>query len=781
MKKDNIKIKKPVKPIILRILFVTLAILTFLILSAIIFWFSVDYDLDLNAIESVTARNVYFDSSNNEINSNGNGRFIEYSNFHDYTINCFISTEDRNFFKHKGIDVKRIVKAISKNITSFSYKEGASTITQQLIKNSQLSSKKTISRKYKEIKLALKLEKRLSKERIMELYLNSIYFGKNCYGIENAAKYYFNKSAADLNLNESAVLAGLIKSPATYSPTANLDKCIQRRNTVLDNLLQCGYIDNLIYEAEMSQPISVDITGNENLNYAYMEAANEELLKIFNINDKDLASLGLKIYTYLDSDMQNVAYKLLNNREYYPEYYDFTNNGIVLIENDTNGVSVFTSNNALDLKNIKRQPGSAIKPLLVYMPAFENNTITATTLIRDEKTIFEDYSPSNFNDEYYGDVTVRFSIKKSLNIPAIKTLNYIGVEEYRKYAQKLNLPLNKNDDNLSVALGGLTDGVSLLDLTAGYTALSNSGEFSKPKFILKIEDKNGNILYENHVKKQRVFTLENSFIMTDILMDSVNDGTANKLKTLPFDVASKTGTVGNDSGNTDGYNISYTTKHTLGIWTGSKTGTFGQYIMGGTTCSYLARDFYLDLYNDKIPEDFITPNGVKRLNIDSENLKVNHEIALATDDTPNNYILAEYFSSKNMPNRVSTYFENIKVISADVDLLEKYPYIKFTALSYASYEIYRNDGKNKELIKTIENKSGIIEIFDKTVLEGKTYEYTIIPYFKSEKDKKKIDKGIYTSEKIIIPVRFIPQKNSDEDKLNDNDDEKNLDWWQTAI
>ena len=188
---EKVKRKKTFKSFISRISLVFAAVAIFLTLTGTILWFSVDYDLDLNGIENISARNVFYDNSGNEINAKGNGRFIEFSEFKDYTINCFVSTEDKNFFKHNGIDLKRMTKAAAKNAASFSYKEGASTITQQLIKNSQLTSEKTLKRKFKEIKLALKLEKELSKTRIMELYLNSIYFGKNCYGIENASKCYF--------------------------------------------------------------------------------------------------------------------------------------------------------------------------------------------------------------------------------------------------------------------------------------------------------------------------------------------------------------------------------------------------------------------------------------------------------------------------------------------------------------------------------------------------------------------------------------------------------------
>lgn len=772
---NPVKQKKSIKSVFSRILFIFAAILAFLILTLTIIWYSVDYELDLNSIENVSSKNIFYDIESKEINYKGNGRFINFSEFQDYTINCFVCTEDKNFFKHNGIDTKRILKSALKNAASFSYKEGASTITQQLIKNSQLSNQKTLIRKFKEIKLALKLEKQISKERIMELYLNSIYFGKNCYGIENASKYYFNKSSIDLTLNESAVLAGIINSPAKYSPLENAGKCVARRNFVLKNMLTSGYIDEETFNKVSAEPLKIDTSNGENYNYAYLEAVNGELSKIFNLSEQEIAQSGLKVYTYMDSRLQQEANKLLENEKYFPSYYKNTNNCIVLIDNFTNGISVLATNNALDIQHLKRQPGSCIKPVLVYMPAFEKNIITASTLINDEATVFGDYHPTNFKNKYNGDVTVRTAIKKSLNIPAVKTLNYLGIDSFKEYAKKLNIVLSEKDTGLPMALGGLTDGISLLELTSAYTALANSGNFGVSKVIKKVEDSFGNILYENINSATRIYSEENSFIMTDILMDTVFDGTANILKDLRFDVACKTGTVGTEEGNSDAYNISYTTRHTLSVWAGAKSNNFGQYIMGGTSCAYLAKDFYEKLYNENnIPEDFIIPKTVERLNIDFKNLCANHEITLAASDTPDNFILSEYFSKHNMPTKVSSFFKNIKVTSADVNVFDRFPNIKFTAVPYAFYEIYRDDGNKKELLKTIKDTEGIVEFIDDTVKEGKTYEYTIVPYFNSEKELKKIDNGVYKSQKIIIPIKFVPESDPDE-KENPPKDGEN--WW----
>lgn len=769
-----VKKKRPFfsKPVF-RVLLALLLIFVFVVISLAIIWFSTDYELNLDDLKNIKRRNVFFDNQNVEIQSDAD-KYIEISKLHGYTINCFIAKEDKNFFNHGGIDLKRIVKAGFVNMTHFSFKQGASTITQQLIKNTYLGQEKTLSRKYKEIKLALKLEKQMSKEEILELYLNSIYFGKNSYGIENASYFYFNKSAENLTLNESAVLAGIISSPNKNCPIINGDRSMQHRNFVLKSLLHNNYISNDIYEYETTQPIVLNL-NEESLNYSYMHEVYSELNQIFLLSKNDLTNLNIKVYTYLDSNLQNKANELLASSDLFDNCYDNINDCIVLIDNQTCGVNVLACNNTLNIKETKRQIGSTIKPILVYMPAMEENIITATTLINDEKTNFGGYSPSNFDDVYYGDVTVRHAIKKSLNIPAVKTLNYLGMDSFFEYADKLDINLNNNDRNLSSALGGLTNGIDLISLTSSYTSLANYGIYNPPKFIKKIEDDKGNILYENVTNFQPVFSVENSFIMTDILMDSVSDGTAHKMDILPFEIAAKTGTVGYDYGNSDAYNISYTTKHTMGIWVGAKKGVISNYISGGNTCSFIARDLYNDIYKGKAPPDFKIPNTVHLLNVDMENLNVNHEITLAADSTPEKFVYKEYFSQNNMPIKVSKYFDNLKVIDADVDIIQKYPNVKFTALPYVIYEVYQLYGDSATLIKTIENKTGDIEVIDNLAIDGKTYRYTVIPYINVKGEKRKLDQGIFTSKKVVMPLKFSP-KNSDNNIDNDIEN-----WWDLAL
>ncbi|MCL1901887.1 MAG: penicillin-binding transpeptidase domain-containing protein, partial [Firmicutes bacterium] len=473
--------------------------------------------------------------------------------------------------------------------------------------------------------------------------------------------------------------------------------------------------------------------------------------------------------------LQNKANELLASSDLFDNCYDNINDCIVLIDNQTCGVNVLACNNTLNIKETKRQIGSTIKPILVYMPAMEENIITATTLINDEKTNFGGYSPSNFDDVYYGDVTVRHAIKKSLNIPAVKTLNYLGMDSFFEYADKLDINLNNNDRNLSSALGGLTNGIDLISLTSSYTSLANYGMYSPSKFIKKIEDDKGNILYENVTNFTPVFSKENSFIMTDILMDSVADGTAHKMDVLPFDIASKTGTVGYEYGNSDAYNISYTTLHTIGVWAGSKKGVFSNYISGGNTCSFIARDLFDALYKDHIPPDFQVPPTVHLLNIDMENLNVNHEITLASDATPDKFIQKEYFSQNNLPVKVSKYFDDLKVVNADVDIIQKYPNVKFTALPYIIYEVYQLDGDTATLIKTIEDKSGEMQVIDSLAADGKTYRYSVIPYIYVKGGKRKLEQGIFTSRKVIMPLKFSP-KNPDAGDIYDIEN-----WWDIAI
>ena len=258
--------------------------------------------LDANKLVGAGQNIIICDENGNEITDASleiQKKSVSLSKLNPDTINAFIASEDRSFYSHNGLNYKRMIKALFKNIASGSFKEGASTISQQLIKNTHLSSDKTIKRKLKEIKLTKKLEKRYSKDQILEMYLNTIYFGHNCYGLQSAAEFYFNKKAENLNLAESATIVGLLSSPNNYSPFKNPEKSLKRRNIVLHNMLTCGYIDDTVYASTVSLPLNAEMKSTNGKYESYISAIFDELEEIdFN---NYLLTDGCKITTYLDS------------------------------------------------------------------------------------------------------------------------------------------------------------------------------------------------------------------------------------------------------------------------------------------------------------------------------------------------------------------------------------------------------------------------------------------------------------------------------------------------
>ncbi|MDE6067589.1 MAG: transglycosylase domain-containing protein, partial [Treponemataceae bacterium] len=451
-----------------------------------------------------------------------------------YTINAFIASEDRKFYSHNGLNYGRMVKALFKNISSGSFKEGASTISQQLIKNTHLSSDKTIRRKLNEIKLTKKLEKRYSKDEILEMYLNTIYFGHNCYGLQSASQFYFNKKAEDLDLPESATIVGLLASPNNYSPFKNPEKSLKRRNLVLKSMLDCGYISENEYREAVNTQLNAKQQNTQEKYGSYISAVFDELEEID--FDHYLLTDGCVIKTYLNTDTQS----LIENMSYPCD------NAVIITDNYSGGVKAYKTT----VNGAKRQPGSTAKPIFVYGPAIEEKYLSPFTKILDEKVNFNGYDPENYDKKYHGYVTVTDSIKNSYNIPAVKTLNALTVDTSEKYLRAMDIKLDDDEKNLSLALGGMKYGLSIKELADRYSVFPRSGNFIPSRFIKEIISKDGKVLYKNEPFKSRVFSEGTCSLMNEILIETSKSGTAKKLRDFNFDVATKTGTCGNQNGNT---------------------------------------------------------------------------------------------------------------------------------------------------------------------------------------------------------------------------------------
>lgn len=675
---------------------------------------------------------------------------VSVSELPEYTKTAFIASEDKKFYRHHGLDYARIVKAAMTNIGARSFKQGASTISQQLIKNTHLTNEKTFKRKLREIKLTRQLEKNYSKDEILELYLNTIYFGHNCYGIAGAADFYFSKSAQTLTPAESAMLAAIIRSPNNYSPFVNASKCLSARNSVLKRMFEQGYISEAEYESAKNEPLPVR-AENSISSRSYLRGVSEELESLTEIYSPYRILRGAKIYTYLEPELQKYLENLSTDA-------DRSGKSILIENNKTYGIAAcYTSEG-----NIPRQPGSLIKPLAVYAPALEENIISACTPIADEKTDFDGYSPSNYKDAYHGYVSARRALAESMNVPAVKILSKLGIEKSETYLSAMGLKLEEEDKTLSLALGGISRGFTLRKIAAAYALFANEGVFAPSAFISKIVDCEGNILYQRNPIKTRVFSDDTVFIINDMLKEAVKSGTAKKLASFRFDLCAKTGTVGNEEGNTDAYAVSYTSEHTVGVWMGNADNAKTDITGGGLPCHYamLINKF---LYTDAPPAPFAASQNVQSASIDQISYEKYHEVLLADPKEPRSFTFEDIFRKSNLPAQTSDLFSSAKT-EADISCRNNKVYIDICQAEYFDICVKRKNNGQSKIIYEGKNK----QICDDDIKEKVKYIYSVTPYF-TDKDGNKV----YGSE-LILPEIYVKKF------VQDSKEDRYGAWWKDA-
>lgn len=730
--------KKPIKII----LFIIAIILT-IILSFCVYFLALtsNHHLDESKLIDLSRTITYYDTNGIVLTEKSNNtEIVNILELKDHTKNAFIAIEDKRFYSHNGIDKKGLLRAIIKNISTFSFKEGASTISQQLIKNTHLSSEKTFKRKLIELKLAKELEKKYSKNEILEKYLNTIYFGENCFGLAKASKYYFDKLPENLTISQSAMLAGIIKAPSNYSPINNFEKAISRRNIVLDNMFEQNFISKSQLTDAKNEKIVIKKEESLN-NYSFL-LKNE----INNFIDKSkYSSTKLKVFTTIDTKKQNEIENILS--------LDKTNALKSAILCNKNGeINAFYCNSIIG----KRQIGSLIKPLGVYAPAIENNIINECSLILDEKTSFNGYSPENYGNNYLGYVSAKTALAKSLNIPSVKIIQSLGTENALYYLSKLGLSFNEKDANLSLALGASLYGESLYNIVGAYTVFLNNGYRKTLTIIKEIKDENNKTIYKPIKSQNKVFNDDTTYIVNDMLKSCVENGTAKKLKELNINLRAKTGTVGCNKGNTDAYCISYNTENILGIWLGNKENEYmSNIITGGSIPCELSKKIWHKIYdNNTNIKDFEQPKSVEEVLIDKIDYEENHTVLKADINAPKRYVISYLFKNSNLPLKQSTRFsipkiENPKSLANNKGIL-----ISLCLPEYYNSTIYRVENGNRIEIYDTFNKNKI-EFIDSNILPNTLYEYIIIPYYFDGANKH------YGEEKYIkVKSNFIDEINN---------------------
>ncbi|HMA76198.1 MAG TPA: PBP1A family penicillin-binding protein [Candidatus Krumholzibacteriaceae bacterium] len=507
----------------------------------------------------------------------------------------FIAVEDRRFYNHFGIDFIRIMSAAWEDIKSRSLSEGASTITQQLARDLFLTKERTFPRKIKEILLALRIERTYTKDEILQMYLNQIYFGGGSYGVESASREFFGKPLNELNLNQIALLAGLQKNPAGYNPFRHPDRAVRRRNTVLNlmagnEIITRGQLDSL-----KTLPLDIDRKKKSDSELASYFTRYIKSKLSTKYGDRAVYREGFTVYTTLNTKLQRAAEDSLESflrdmeeeagyeltREIYldslaagskiePAYIQSAalamnpNNGHILV---MVGGRNFQESKWNRVTQAKKQPGSAFK-IFTYITALKNGYRPSDMLLDSPLVIEmpngEVWKPRNFSEKFHGSVSLRYALDHSINVPTIKLLKEIGPPSVVNTAKSMgiNSPIHPY---YSLALG--TEDVSLLELTTAYGVLAAEGIHSEPMAILKIEDRNGNVLEENYPSRREVLSPEIAYLATDMLKSVIDEGTGKNVRRwgLSIPCAGKTGTT-DDCGN--GWFLGYTPEIVVGVWTG---------------------------------------------------------------------------------------------------------------------------------------------------------------------------------------------------------------------
>ncbi|HPV15065.1 MAG TPA: PBP1A family penicillin-binding protein [Candidatus Cloacimonadota bacterium] len=511
-------------------------------------------------------------------------KLVSIKELPEHLIDALIITEDKRFFWHFGIDPIGLVRAVFADLRSGGYAQGGSTITQQMARNMFLSPEKKLSRKMKELVLAFRIEASFSKEEILEIYFNKIFWGRQNNGVETAALYYFDKNARDLSLAESATLVGMIQMPNYYDPINNPERALKRRNNVLDRMLKAKKISQEEYLAAIETPLQSKNSNTKRFALDYfMEHIRTYLERTY--GSPTLLDGGLRIYTTLNPEMSAMADSILNtyltrfedsagNRNKYssvpPGTHDidtkYIQGGLVLIENKTGYVRALIGGRNFEhskfnrMTQAKRQPGSAIKPIF-YTLAVEKG-YTPSTVINDAPFTLGDWSPQNANRSFHGYSRMRTALTHSYNVWAVKCGYDIGLDAINESFKRFGLNAKAND--YTAALGAYE--VKPIDLIAAYTAFPNGGWRSTPVFITKVEDKSGKVLERGTGHKVKICTPEVAYIMTSMLESVTQRGTgAGARRGYSWPSAGKTGTSSN---NYDSWFIGFNKAYTLGLWTG---------------------------------------------------------------------------------------------------------------------------------------------------------------------------------------------------------------------
>ncbi|AOV09162.1 transglycosylase domain-containing protein [Sporosarcina ureilytica] len=515
--------------------------------------------------------------------SNSNIEGVRLEQIPKELVEAVISVEDQRFYKHNGINYFGIARALTQNLLKGEVVAGGSTITQQLSKNVFLTHERTYSRKFNELILTKKIERTYSKDDIMERYLNQIYFGEGAWGVQRAAEIYFGKDVSQLTLTESATLAGLIKAPSYLSPYKDLEKSVKRRNIVLSLMKNEGYISQADFDEAIGQEIvlSDETTMNYKGKYPYyIDLIIEEAVDKYGLTKNEVLSGGLHIYTELNPVIQNALEDVYEDDRYFPDSKpdQLIQSGSVFLNPKTGGISAlvggrgqYTHGRFNHATKLIRQPGSTLKPIAVYTSALEQGYQISDLLV-DEPININGYSPKNVDKQYRGQVTMYDAVAHSYNIPPVQLLHDMGIENGVRTVERFGIPLEDNDYNLGLALGGLHKGTSPLRMAQAFSTFANDGVMMEAHAIIEIKDSEGEVIGKWREHATQVTDPEVAQQMTYMLQGAVEVGTAKKAQLPGLEVAGKTGTTQlpfpDVAGSKDHWFVGYTPDLVGAVWLG---------------------------------------------------------------------------------------------------------------------------------------------------------------------------------------------------------------------
>lgn len=556
-------------------------------------------------------------------------------------VTAIVSIEDKKFFRHHGIDYRALLRAVKAMVQNGEVKQGGSTITMQLARNVFLSQEKTWQRKVEEMYIATELEKKYSKNEILEFYLNNIYFGNGYYGIQSAARGYFDSDVQNLSLSQIAFLCAIPNNPTLYDPVTNKDNTVARRDRILKNMLDDGKISQMDYAQAVTEQITLNrpqaLAKNDYVEtYTYycatralmqqqgfvfhedfktdeeQQAYEDTYNSLYNECQKKLYTGGYRIYTSIDLSLQEELQQSVDDT--LSGYTSVNEEGVyelqasaVCIDNDNGYVRAIVGGRSQDFPGYTlnrayqsfRQPGSAIKPLTVYTPGFEQN-YTPDTIVVDEPI---ENGPKNANGTYLGEITVRTAVEKSVNTIAWKLYDQITPDKGLAYLKEMNFSkISPSDYRLATALGGFTNGVSALEMASGFATIENDGYYRTPTCIVKILNGDGEVLYQEDEEPTLIYKKNAARMMTDVLKGVITTGTGKGLELGDMPCAGKTGTTNDHK---DGWFVGYTRYYTTSVWVGYDMPRKLQELMGNTYPGKIWQSFMNKAHEGLEPLDFL--------------------------------------------------------------------------------------------------------------------------------------------------------------------------------